>query len=86
MLEIFKAWWENFEYITTGSKAFDDIHDHAQVQSAIKTSICLDESIRSASDSRKALEVRAARVINIKVGRVGYVIWCDDDGHVMDDI
>lgn len=51
--------------------AFDDIHDHAQVQAALKTAICLDESIRSAVDARKALELRAARVINIKVGRVG---------------
>ncbi len=51
--------------------AFDDIHDHAQLQSAIDTAICLDESIRCASDARKALEMRAARVINIKVGRVG---------------
>ena len=51
--------------------AFDDIHDHAQVQAALNTAICLDESIRSASDTRKALEMRAARVINIKVGRVG---------------
>jgi len=51
--------------------AFDDIHDHAIVQSALKTSICLDESIRSSSDTRKALQAGAARVINIKVGRVG---------------
>jgi O-succinylbenzoate synthase len=60
----------NLDYIEQ-PLAFDDIHDHAQVQAALKTAICLDESIRSASDSRKALEVRAARVINIKVGRVG---------------
>ncbi|WP_245595062.1 o-succinylbenzoate synthase [Leisingera daeponensis] len=51
--------------------AHDDIHDHAKVQRALKTAICLDESIRSASDARKALETGAARVINIKVGRVG---------------
>tara|TARA_R110002072_G_scaffold11431_15_gene51686 strand:+ start:895 stop:2064 length:1170 start_codon:yes stop_codon:yes gene_type:complete len=51
--------------------AYDDIHDHAQVQRVLKTAICLDESIRSAVDARKALEARAARVINIKVGRVG---------------
>jgi O-succinylbenzoate synthase len=51
--------------------AFDDIHDHAQVQATLKTAICLDESIRNAVDARKALEMRAARVINIKVGRVG---------------
>ena len=51
--------------------AFDDIHDHAQVQAALNTAICLDESIRNAVDARKALELRAARVMNIKVGRVG---------------
>lgn len=51
--------------------AWDDIHDHAKLQARIATPICLDESIRSASDARKALESGAARVINIKVGRVG---------------
>jgi O-succinylbenzoate synthase len=51
--------------------AFDDIHDHAKVQTALQTAICLDESIRNAVDARKALEIGAARVINIKVGRVG---------------
>ena len=51
--------------------AFDDIVDHAKLQAAIQTALCLDESIQSAADCRKALELRAARVINIKVGRVG---------------
>ncbi|WP_134679078.1 o-succinylbenzoate synthase [Paracoccus ravus] len=51
--------------------AFDDIHDHAVVQARLRTAICLDESIRSAVDARKALVAGAARVINIKVGRVG---------------
>ena len=50
---------------------WDDIHDHAKLQAQMKTAICLDESIRSAMDARKALETDAARVINIKVGRVG---------------
>jgi O-succinylbenzoate synthase len=50
---------------------FDDIFDHAKVQSAVRTAICLDESIRSAKDARMALEIGATRVINIKVGRVG---------------
>ena len=50
--------------------AYDDIHDHAKVQAALKTAICLDESIRSAKDARIALELGAALVINIKVGRV----------------
>ncbi|WP_299792298.1 o-succinylbenzoate synthase [uncultured Marivita sp.] len=51
--------------------AFDDILDHNQVQAALKTAICLDESIRTAKDARIALQMGAARVINIKVGRVG---------------
>lgn len=51
--------------------AYDDIIDHARLQSYLKTSICLDESIMSAEDARKALDINAGRVINIKVGRVG---------------
>lgn len=51
--------------------AWDDIHDHALLQSRLKTPICLDECIRSVAHARKALQTGAARVINIKVGRVG---------------
>ncbi|OCJ07949.1 o-succinylbenzoate synthase [Rhizobium sp. AC44/96] len=51
--------------------AFDDISDHVKVQEKLLTAICLDESIRSAVDARKALVAGAGRVINIKVGRVG---------------
>ena len=51
--------------------AVDDIHDHALVAREIATALCLDESIRTPADCRKALVAGAARVINIKVGRVG---------------
>ncbi len=51
--------------------AWNDIQDHATLQQRIRTPVCLDESIRSARDARKALQIDAARVINIKVGRVG---------------
>ena len=51
--------------------AYDDIFDHAKLQCQIQTAICLDESILSAEDARKALEAGAGRVINIKVARVG---------------
>jgi o-succinylbenzoate synthase len=51
--------------------AWNDIHDHAKLQAVIVTPLCLDESISSAQDARKALESKACRVINIKVGRVG---------------
>lgn len=51
--------------------AWNDLHDHAVLQQRIRTPICLDESIRSPEDARKALQSDAARVINIKVGRSG---------------
>ncbi|WP_324715837.1 o-succinylbenzoate synthase [Carboxydochorda subterranea] len=51
--------------------AYDDLHDHALLQARLGTPICLDESITSAADARKALAGGACRVINIKVGRVG---------------
>lgn len=50
---------------------WDDILDHARLQREIGTPICLDESIHSAGDARKAIEAGACRVINIKLGRVG---------------
>jgi O-succinylbenzoate synthase len=50
---------------------FDDMLDHAQLQRQIKTPVCLDESIRSAEDARKAAGLGACRVVNVKLGRVG---------------
>ncbi len=51
--------------------AWDDIHDHATLQQRLLTPLCLDECIRTVDHARKALQTDAARVINIKVGRVG---------------
>jgi O-succinylbenzoate synthase len=51
--------------------AHDDLHDHARLAHRIETPLCLDESIRHARDARLAIELGAARVINIKPGRVG---------------
>lgn len=50
--------------------AWNDIVDHATLQAAVKTPICLDESIHTVDDTRKALALDACRLINIKVGRV----------------
>jgi O-succinylbenzoate synthase len=50
---------------------WDDIVDHATLQKRLKTSVCLDESIRSEDDARRALELGACRIVNVKVGRVG---------------
>ncbi|HEY2422294.1 MAG TPA: o-succinylbenzoate synthase [Neobacillus sp.] len=51
--------------------AHDDIIEHAQLQKEIQTPICLDESIVTFEDARKAIELGSCKVINIKVGRVG---------------
>jgi O-succinylbenzoate synthase len=51
--------------------AWDDIVDHATLQRRLATPLCLDESIRSGEDARRALELGACRVVNAKVGRVG---------------
>jgi O-succinylbenzoate synthase len=51
--------------------AHDDIIDHAKLQAELETPICLDESIHSADDARKAIEIGACRAINIKVSRLG---------------
>jgi O-succinylbenzoate synthase len=48
----------------------DDIIDHSKLQKQLSTPICLDESIHTPEDARKAIEIDACRVINIKPGRV----------------
>jgi O-succinylbenzoate synthase len=45
--------------------------DHAALQRQIRTAVCLDESIRSVDDARRALDLGSCRIINIKPGRVG---------------
>jgi o-succinylbenzoate synthase len=50
---------------------YDDIVDHAKLQAAIKTPICLDEPIKSPDDARKAIELESGKIINLKNGRVG---------------
>lgn len=51
--------------------ASDDIIDHAKLQKSLSTPICLDESIHSLEDARKAVELGSTKIINIKIGRVG---------------
>jgi O-succinylbenzoate synthase len=50
---------------------YDDIFDHAKLQSQIKTPLCLDESITTPEHARWAIELGSCRIINIKPGRVG---------------
>lgn len=51
--------------------AHDDIIDHAVLQPQLETPICLDESIRSAHHAAQAIRLKAGRIVNIKLGRVG---------------
>jgi O-succinylbenzoate synthase len=51
--------------------AHDDIVDHSVLQSQINTPICLDESIHSVEDVRRALYLNSCKIINVKIGRVG---------------
>lgn len=50
---------------------YDDMLDHAELQKRLRTPVCLDESIRTPEDARKAIELGACRVVNVKLGRVG---------------
>jgi len=51
--------------------AHDDIVDHAVLQAALETPICLDECIRTPHHAEQAIASKACRIINIKLGRVG---------------
>lgn len=51
--------------------ADDDIYEHSLLQKEIKTPICLDESVKNASDLQVALAMGAMRILNLKPARVG---------------
>jgi len=51
--------------------SYSDIIEHASLQRAMKTALCLDESIHSLADAAAAISIGACRVINVKQGRVG---------------
>ena len=50
---------------------YDDIYNHSKLQAQIKTAVCLDESIHSPEHAQAAIELKACRIFNMKVGRVG---------------
>jgi O-succinylbenzoate synthase len=51
--------------------ADDDIYEHSKLRPMLKTPICLDESIKSPSDLRLALDLGAISILNLKPVRVG---------------
>ena len=50
---------------------YDDIANHARLQTQLETPICLDESIHGVADAQAMIDLQAGRIINMKVGRVG---------------
>ena len=50
---------------------WDDVVQHAKLQSELNTPICLDESITSVAHARTMIELDSGRIVNIKPGRVG---------------
>jgi o-succinylbenzoate synthase len=50
---------------------WDDIYAHAKLQARLDTALCLDECINNVSHAAAAIELKACRIINIKLGRVG---------------
>ncbi|MFD7662100.1 o-succinylbenzoate synthase [Streptomyces sp. NPDC059788] len=51
--------------------ANDDLVQHAALAKLLRTPICLDESIESATDAAAAISLGACSIINIKPARVG---------------
>jgi O-succinylbenzoate synthase len=51
--------------------SYSDIIEHATLQRAMRTPVCLDESIHGLADAAAAISIGACRVINVKQGRVG---------------
>jgi O-succinylbenzoate synthase len=51
--------------------ASDDIVRHAELQRALKTPVCLDESITGLDRAEDMVTLGSGRIINIKAGRVG---------------
>ena len=70
-IDIFRAMDELDLLMIEQPLASDDIVDHRHLQAAIRTPVCLDESVDSVDDARRAIELGSCRGINIKVARVG---------------
>jgi o-succinylbenzoate synthase len=73
-LDVFRALDELDLLMIEQPLHYEDLVQHAALQAAIRTPICLDESIRSSADAAAAIELGACRIINIKQGRVGGVL------------
>ena len=51
--------------------AKDDLEGHAILQSILRTPVCLDESAKDVPTVRRAIDLKACKIVNIKIQRVG---------------
>lgn len=50
---------------------YDDLVDHARLQSELRTPVCLDESVTQPRHAEQAARLGSCRYVNVKPGRVG---------------
>ena len=50
---------------------WDDLYSHVELQKKLDTPICLDECIHTLEQAEAAIALKACKIINIKLGRVG---------------
>ena len=50
---------------------WDDLYAHIELQKKLETPICLDECIHTLGQAEAAIALKACKIINIKLGRVG---------------
>ena len=67
--------WDEYDLLMI-EQPFDrnDLYYHAELCERMKTPICLDESIETPHLADCAVKMKAADIINIKVGRVGGLV------------
>jgi O-succinylbenzoate synthase len=49
----------------------DDLEGHATLQALLRTPVCIDESAEDVPTVQRALELKACKIVNIKIQRVG---------------
>jgi len=70
-IDLFREFDKRGLFMIEQPLAHDDLVDHAELSRMIETPVCLDESVTSPADARKAISLGSCRWINIKPGRVG---------------
>ena len=70
-MEIFQRADDFFLSMIEQPLAADDLVGHAMLAEAIRTPICLDESITTLEQAEMAAELKSCQMINLKLGRLG---------------